>query len=48
MNKLKELKENIHTINPEITDDSLNLLYEYFIQRLNQEFDTLKLSAMQK
>ncbi|MBQ2887142.1 MAG: hypothetical protein IJE43_25810 [Alphaproteobacteria bacterium] len=26
---LKEIKENIRTINPEITDELLDLLYEY-------------------
>ena len=43
MDKLKELEKNIRTINPEITDDILNLLYEYIVQRLNQEFKTFDL-----
>lgn len=28
-NKLDKIKENIRTINPEITDELLDLLYEY-------------------
>lgn len=28
--KIEEVKENIRTINPEITDELLELLYEYF------------------
>lgn len=48
MDKLKELEKNIRTINPEITDDILNLLYEYIVQRLNQEFKTFNLLNMKK
>lgn len=31
---LEEIKEKIHTINPEITDELLELLYEYVTNRL--------------
>ncbi len=48
MDKLKELEKNIRTINPEITDDILNLLYEYIVQRLNQEFKTFDLLNIKK
>ncbi len=43
MNKLKEIKERICITNPEITDDTLDLLYEYVVQRLNEELNTLNL-----
>ncbi len=43
MNKLKEIRERIRITNPEITDDMLDLLYEYVVQRLNEELDTLNL-----
>lgn len=29
LQKLNEIREKIHTINPDITDELLNLLYEY-------------------
>lgn len=48
MDKLKELERNIHTINPEITDDLLNLLYEYIAQRINQELKTFNLLNIEK
>ncbi len=41
MNKLEEIKEKIRTTNPEITNDTL--LYEYVVQRLNEELNTLNL-----
>lgn len=48
MDKLKELERNIRTINPEITDDLLNLLYEYIAQRINQELKTFNLLNIEK
>lgn len=34
MNKdLETIKEKIHTINPDITDELLDLLYEYIMQK---------------
>lgn len=45
-NYLQEIKEKIRTINPEITDELLDLLYEFFELRQNQNFhkhlDSLK------
>lgn len=35
---LNETKEKIHTINPDITDELLDLLYEYFIIRYTESF----------
>ena len=36
MNTLEEIKKRIHTINPDITDELLDLLYEYmFTKYLN-------------
>ena len=34
MDKFKTLKEKIRTINPEFSDELLELLYEYFNKRL--------------
>ena len=31
--KLEQIKEKIHTINPEITDELLDLLYEYIFSK---------------
>lgn len=33
MNKLEEIKEKIRTINPNITDELLDLLYEFAITK---------------
>lgn len=43
MNKLKEIKKKIRITNPEITEETLNLLYEYLTQRLNAELNSLNL-----
>ena len=37
MNNLEQLKENIRKINPEITDELLDLLYEYFSKKFANE-----------
>ncbi len=33
LERLNEIKEKIRTINPEITDELLELLYEYIMMR---------------
>lgn len=33
MTKLDEIKNKIHTVNPNITDELLDLLYEYVAER---------------
>lgn len=38
MNELNTIKEKIRTINPEITDELLDLLYEYFLTRHVNDF----------
>lgn len=43
MNKLEKIKEKIRITNPKITNDTLDLLYEYVVQRLNEELNTLNL-----
>ena len=37
--QLKQIKENIRTINPIFTDELLDLLYEYFKMCQNQSHD---------
>lgn len=36
--QLEQIKENIRTINPNFTDELLDLLYEYIITRYTQTF----------
>lgn len=38
MYELEKIKENIRSINPDITDELLDLLYEYFSKRISDEF----------
>lgn len=38
-NNLEQIKEKIRTINPEITDELLDLLYEYFKMRQSQSYN---------
>lgn len=33
MDRLEQIKENIRTINPELTDEVLDLLYEYVMHK---------------
>ena len=40
MNELQEVKEKIRTINPEITDELLDLLYEYVTIKLSNRILT--------
>lgn len=35
--KINEIKEKIHTINPQFKNELLDLLYEYVITRQNSE-----------
>ena len=39
--KIEEVKENIRTINPEITDELLDLLYEYISVCLHERSKSL-------
>ena len=42
MNKLDELKNKIHTVNPNITDELLDLLYEYITKRTYENMRDIK------
>ena len=42
MNKLDELKNKIHTVNPNITDELLDLLYEYITKRTYENMRDVK------
>lgn len=46
--KLNLIIDKIHTIDPEITEDYLNLLYEYLLLKLKQDFSFDKLSKSLK
>lgn len=39
MNELEKIKEKIHTVNPEITDELLDLLYEYVMTRYKKDVE---------
>lgn len=40
---IDKIKENIHTINPQITDEVLDLLYEYIVTRKsNEDFQSIQ------
>lgn len=45
---LDEIKERIHTINPRITDELLDLLYEFICKKYQEDqiklLDTLKMN----
>lgn len=47
--KLEQIKEKIRTINPDITNEVLDLLYEYICTRYTNElFDSLKDEKVQE
>lgn len=46
--KLNLIIDKIHTIDSEITEDYLNLLYDYLLLKLKQDFSFDKLSKLLK
>lgn len=44
---IDEIKKNIHTINPQITDEVLDLLYEYIVTRKsNEDFQSIQAAQL--
>lgn len=44
MNKLNDIKNKIHIANPNITDETLDLLYEYVAIRLKKQYSIENMS----
>lgn len=38
MKKIKNIENKIHIVNPDVTDEFLDLLYEYVLARLNEQY----------
>lgn len=44
---IDEIKNNIHTRNPQITDEVLDLLYEYIVTRKsNEDFQSIQAAQL--
>lgn len=48
MNKLIEIKDKIHIVNPDVTDELLDLLYEYILVRLKKQYSIENMSTQIK
>lgn len=48
MNKLIEIKNKIHIVNPDVTDELLDLLYEYILVRLKKQHSIENMSTQIK
>ena len=48
MNKLNSIKEKIHTSNPNITDELLDLICEYVIFKLSKELNSLNITKNER